>query len=324
MVARVLASLVALASAQSFEGWCEQHQQCNFNGEEEKEKRRAIFEEHKSYIEKVNSEQDSFKLSLNLFAIKTLDEMPLGADRSMVPAKDSSMPVLGRHELSTEVADAVDWQQAGFVTPVKNQGGCGSCWAFATTASVESAYSVRVGAWNFVDASEQQLVDCSGGYGNQGCNGGWPSSAMQYQQAAGVCSGDSYPYHASDGACADSSCNRLPFGVAGYQSVQANSEDALRAALNQGTVAVTVLVDDNFQLYNSGVLQGGCNGQINHAVLAVGYGNLDGADFFKLKNSWGDSWGWAGYILVAASGGNTACIVSQESAFPALAMSAEV
>jgi hypothetical protein len=316
MTLRMFSTLTfSVAAEVTWEEWCEQwpyNPGCNGNDSgDEKERRKAVFEEHKAYVEAVNSQQQDFQLSLNKFASIYADELPKGVDRSIMPPPGTTLPSLGEHAQVGELATDVDWQQQGYVTPVKDQGQCGSCWAFATNGAVEAAYSIKAGAGQFVSASEQQLVDCASSYGTAGCKGGWPYNAMQYQQSAGVCSTDSYPYRGVDGSCASSVCSYLPLAVTGYQQVQANSEDALRAAITQGPVTVTVLADRNFQLYTTGTLTGGCAGDIDHAVLAVGYGS----GFFKIKNSWGANWGANGYINLA-SGSNTACLVSEQSTYP--------
>jgi C1A family cysteine protease len=315
MAARAFSLLAASAVAlPSFEEWCNDFGECNFNSDDEMQKRKAIFEEHKAFVEKTNAAQSTYKLALNQFAITTEAELPTGAKPETASPAASMLPALGQPSADLEVAATVDWVSQGYVTPVKNQGQCGSCWAFSTNAVVESAYALATQPNNFIDASEQQLVDCSGGkFGNQGCNGGWPYEAMAYQEGAGVCSTSSYPYTATDGRCQAASCSMLPLSVTGYQQVQANSEAALIAAINSAPVSVTVYANNAFQLYSSGILQAGCTSQINHAVVAAGYGE----DYYLIKNSWGSSWGESGYIRIAR-GTNAFCIVSQQSTVPAV------
>jgi len=215
------------------------------------------------------------------------------------------------------VEDAVDWVQRGALNPIKNQGQCGSCWAFSTVGALESAYQIATG--QLVNVAEQQLVDCD--TSNDGCSGGWPYLAYdQYVSRHGMCSTASYSYTARDGNCKASSCTvAIPQGtVSGHMNVQ-KTASALKSAIASQPVSVTVNAGD-MQFYANGVVTGGCSGSINHAVMAVGYG-VDGQDYFKIRNSWGTSWGEAGYIRLAQnsySSQGTACLLQESPVVPTL------
>merc|ERR1711934_373695 len=210
------------------------------------------------------------------------------------------------HLNETGLPDTVDWTTRGAVNAIKNQGQCGSCWAFSTVGTLESAWQIATGT--LYSLAEQQLVDCD--TSDDGCSGGWPHTAYDsYISRNGYCSEDSYAYTASGGSCRVSSCDvKLPQGsVTGHTNV-AKSSVGLKSALASQPVSVTVNAGQ-LQLYANGVVTGSCSGQINHAVIAVGYGT-DGRDYFKIRNSWGTSWGESGYIRLGQNGGSegTACL----------------
>lgn len=212
--------------------------------------------------------------------------------------------------------DAVDWTTRGAVNAIKNQGQCGSCWAFSTVGTLESAWQITTGT--LYSLAEQQLVDCD--TSDSGCSGGWPHTAYDsYISRAGYCSESSYSYTAQGGSCRASSCDvKLPRGsVTGHQNVGKTSS-GLKSALSQQPVSVTVNAGQ-LQLYANGVVTGSCSGQINHAVIAVGYGT-DGLDYFKIRNSWGTSWGEQGYIRLSQNGGSqgTACLLQYSPVTPTL------
>ncbi len=212
---------------------------------------------------------------------------------------------------------SVDWSAAGAVTPIKNQGQCGSCWSFSTTGSVEGINFIKTGT--LVSLSEQQLVDCSGAEGNMGCNGGLMDNAFQYIISNnGICSEDSYPYTAAQGTC--QTCTAVAT-ITGYQDVPANDETSLMTAIAQQPVSVAVEADQaSFQFYSSGVMTAACGTALDHGVLAVGYGtDGSGNDYYKVKNSWGASWGDKGYILLgrgAAYGNNGQCGIQMQPSYP--------
>jgi len=197
-------------------------------------------------------------------------------------------------ESYTPINADIDWTTKGGVTPVKNQGQCGSCWAFSATGVMESAAKLK---GQTVSLSEQQLVDCSGSYGNHGCNGGWPSSALNYVKDHGIASESEYPYRAVTGSCQKQGGS---FRISSVAS--ASGCTGLQNAIQGKPVSVTVDASV-WSKYSSGVLTS-CGTSINHAVLLVG---IVGGNW-KIKNSWGTGWGEQGFIRL---GPGSTCGVCQ-------------
>ncbi|KAL4508147.1 hypothetical protein ABPG72_021520 [Tetrahymena utriculariae] len=200
----------------------------------------------------------------------------------------------------------INWVTAGKVTGVKNQGQCGSCWAFSTTGALESALILAGQATNSLDLSEQQLVDCSSSYGNQGCNGGLMDSAFKYIKVSQLTTEGNYPYHAKDQKCSQASIKAPLYGLKGFTDV-AKTTSALQTALLKQPIAIAVDAT-NWSYYTGGVFSN-CKTQLNHGVLLVGVVNGN----WLVKNSWGTSWGEKGYITLQA--GNT-CGLANSASFP--------
>lgn len=215
---------------------------------------------------------------------------------------------------------SVDWEAQGVVTPVKNQGQCGSCWSFSTTGSIECNYAIATG--KLVSLSEQQLMDCSYSYGNLGCDGGEMDSAFKYVvNEGGLCTEEAYPYTAKDGLCQASSCGTKYDPIQNYTDVDKEDEAALETAAAQGCVSVAVEANQlAFQYYSSGVLTGDCGTQLDHGVLVVGYGTESGQEYWKVKNSWGATWGENGYILICKdcdkNGKQGECGINDQPSYP--------
>ena len=204
-------------------------------------------------------------------------------------------------------ATAIDWTTKGDVSAIKNQGQCGSCWAFSTTGSLESVDAIK--GTGLGDFSEQQLVDCSGSYGNQGCNGGLMDYAFQYVIAKGITTESAYPYTAADGSCKTDSG---AFKISKYTDVKKGNCDDLQNAVTQQPVSIGVDAQ-TWQFYSGGIKKKfGCGTQLDHGVLAVGF---DDQGNWKVKNSWGTTWGEKGFIRLQT--GNS-CGICNTASYPTI------
>jgi len=277
-----------------------------FNGDEDATKE-SVFNQNVAFIEEENAKGNSYTLGVNQFSHLTNEEFKAqftGVKGGSVVTEDDAF--LGELEVG-EFANDVDWStDASVVNPVKDQGQCGSCWAFSAVGTVESAYALAAGKLG--SYAEQQLVDCDTTGGSQGCNGGFNQYGISYIGSTGIAAESAYPYTARDGSCKSSVSKTLAAGaVTGYKSVGKNT-DALKSALNSAPISVTVDADNSWQSYRSGVLSKNCGlfGQIDHAVIAVGYDSS--ADTFKIRNSWGSSWGEGGYVRISNSVSNPYCL----------------
>lgn len=197
---------------------------------------------------------------------------------------------------------SVDWRQKGVVNGVRDQGQCGSCWAFATTANAESVWAISSG--QLLDLSEEYLVDCASGAGyfNMGCNGGQPDSAFKYMINNGQCSEASYPYKAgvskTAGTC--QSCTSSVVHFSTCYDVVPKDQVSLMAAVATQPVVIAIEADTRyFQSYSGGILDSAsCGTALDHAVEIVGYGSENGMDYWIVRNSWSNTWGENGYVRI--------------------------
>jgi cathepsin L len=279
------------------------------------------FKRNVDFVKAENAKGNTYQLSHSgPFAAMTTEEykQQLGYKPR---ALYGDLPKVGTHELTGKAtADSIDWSTKGAVTAVKNQGQCGSCWAFSSTGGLEGQWEIASG--KLQSLSEQQLVDCS--KQNSGCNGGLMDYAFKFYESTSVATETSYAYTGRDGTCKSSYTTAIPQGgVTGYKDM--SSESALLDAVsNVGPVSVAIEADQmSFQLYSSGVLTGNCGTNLDHGVLAVGYGTDSGTDYWKVKNSWGASWGMDGYVLIER-GVNKCGIADGPPSYPTVSASVSV
>jgi hypothetical protein len=274
-----------------------------YHSPEEQKLRAAIFEANYNFINKQNAGNHSYTLAVNEFADQSPQEFRTARfGLSLQPAGRlwTGIPHLGTdgYTGSTLPSD-VDWSKKGAVVTPKNQQHCGSCWAFSAIGALEGAWQIATG--KLVSLSEQQLVDCS--TLNHGCGGGAMDLAFGYFKHHAICTESSYAYTSGNtqkaGTCEPSSCSEaVPKGsVVGFYDVPTNDMRALMEAVAQQPVSVGIEADQMaFQLYNQGILSKKCGNNLDHGVLLVGYGSENGVDYWKVKNSWGTSWGEDGYV----------------------------
>jgi len=271
----------------------------------------ATFSANLKKIREHNAAQgETFTMAVNEFADLTADEFKALYTGYTPRNRDYARSQNAHVATTTTFADELNWNDQGAVTPVKDQGQCGSCWAFSTTGSTEGAVQIATGT--LTSLAEQELVDCSKSEGNMGCNGGLMDYGFEYIiKNGGLAPEDSYPYNARDGSCK----KVAPVSpISGYKDVT-GGETGLMSAIAIGPVSVAIEADQSsFQFYSGGVITKNCGQQLDHGVLLVGYGTESGTDYWLVKNSWGASWGDEGYVKLER--GKNMCGLASEPSYP--------
>jgi len=311
----VATALLAVCNAEmKFEEFAVQYKKSY--GSSELARRRSFFQQSLDEISVINAQNTTWKAGINEYSDMSWEEFSHAY--LIQEPQDCSATAVGHKLTGKAIPDEVDWRTKGVVTPVKNQGQCGSCWTFSTTGAVESAHAIAHGDLPIL--SEQQLIDCAGAFDNNGCDGGLPSHAFQYiMYNGGLDTEQTYAYEAADGAC------RFVTGGVGAKlknevNITEGSESELTDAIaNVGPVSIAYQVASDFKNYVSGVYSSTiCKSgpmDVNHAVLAVGYGMEDQkTPYYLVKNSWGTSFGIDGYFKIIR--GQNMCGVATCASYP--------
>ncbi|XP_072375485.1 cathepsin L-like proteinase [Diabrotica undecimpunctata] len=284
----------------------------------EEQVRFQIFSDNLRKIEEHNKRYESgevsYFLAVNQFADMTPEEFKVMLDSQIVHMPKPNITSRFVVDSQSVVPESIDWREKGAVTPVRDQGDCGSSFAFTAAGSLEGQRYIKE---NKLEAlSIQQLVDCSKDYDNLGCTGGYPLWAYNYIKDNGLCLDSDYEYEGKDGQCKQ--CEPVVKNIKGYQSID-QTEEALKEAVGTaGPVSVAICANFNWQLYGGGIFDHSlCSSDVlNHTVLTVGYAEENGKEFWILKNSWGTSWGEDGYIRLVR--GKAQCGIDQLANYPLL------
>lgn len=285
----------------------------SYGTKEEYEHRLGIFAKNARYVELHNAITESDGEHAHRVGLNHMSDW---TEFEYAKLRGYKKPVnhTPRYENAThtdvEVPAAIDWRAKGAVTPVKNQGQCGSCWSFSTTGSMEGRYQI---AGNTLTAfSEQQFVDCSGSFGNKGCQGGLMDDAFKYAEANKIETEENYPYKAKVETCVAKGGVTT---VKSFADVKHNSPTDLKAAVAAGPVSVAIdAAGIGMQLYFGGIIKHFCGTSLDHGVLVVGYGTDSGQDYWTVKNSWGAAWGESGYIRLVR--GQDQCGLADAASYP--------
>ncbi len=289
--------------------------------------RYTVFKQNIEYINRENQRGRSYHLGINNFTDITKYEfrdMYL-SNRQRYDTNTVEMPKLQHGPLPS----SVDWRGSGYVTNVKDQGQCGSCWAFSAVGAIEGQHAKKTG--DLVSLSEQNLVDCAYSYGCYGCDGGWPEAAMRYvKDNKGIDTEDAYPYNSNNNPCSYTN-KSVGATVSGTVNITQGDMNALhRAIATVGPISVAIDAEDDFQFYKYGIYSSTyCSSVfLDHAVLAIGYGekpnvylqngvfiSAPSTGYIIIKNSWGSSWGMDGYIYFSTEINNM-CGIAQAASYP--------
>ncbi|KAK1887497.1 Pro-cathepsin H [Dissostichus eleginoides] len=283
---------------------------------QEYHERLQIFTENKRRIDKHNEGNQTFTMGLNQFTGMTFGEF---RKYFLLSEPQNCSATKGNHFSSKgPLPDSIDWRKKGnYVTDVKNQAACGSCWTFSTTGCLESVTAINTG--KLVPLSEQQLIDCAQDFNNHGCDGGLPSQAFEYiMYNKGLMTEEDYPYKAIELTCVYKPELAAAFVKDVVNITQYDEKGMVDAVATLNPVSFAFEVTSDFMHYSEGVYTSTeCHqtpDKVNHAVLAVGYGQQDGTPYWIVKNSWGSHWGIDGYFLIERE--KNMCGLAACSSFP--------
>lgn len=252
--------------------------------------RLPIFLDNMEYIESVNNQNLTYTLGINQFADLSQEEFQ-HKYTGLTKSPSSTSECSTYKSSGKKLPNSVDWRNKNVVTPVKDQGQCGSCWAFACTETAESVYALQHG--NLPTLSPQELVDCV--KTNYGCQGGMIDNTLSFIIQNGLNEEKDYPYQARDGTCRG---NPTPYKLQKCFDIPEGNELLLKDAVAQAPVVACIEADQrSFQFYRSGILKkSNCGTNLDHAIQVVGYGEENGLKYWLIRNSWGRTWGDNGFV----------------------------
>ena len=316
-----LAAIAGLASAEmsaemtTYMNYISQHSK-SYENMQEFYDRFQLFQQAEASIAELNSANSRATFGHNQFSDWTHQEYV-----SMLGLRFEETPELYINKtanVESTNGDSFDWRdQKGVVTPVKDQGQCGSCWAFSATEAVESAYVIAGNEQ--VIMAPQELVDCSKGLlSNHGCNGGMYYNGWKWEKTHKTMRESDYPYVSGTTKEAQSTCNydesKGVTNVSSYGQVSGDVDSIKDAIKTKGPVSIAINAETKvFQTYKSGIITeaDNCPTKIDHAVLAVGYGYDGDQGYFIVRNSWNTVWGDNGYVKLAMAEGKGTCGMNQ-------------
>ncbi|CAG9854680.1 unnamed protein product [Phyllotreta striolata] len=278
----------------------------------------ARFEIFQQTLKKIEEHNAKYEAGLSSFwmGVTKFSDMTSEEFQAMMNKQIASMPKIeGEQHVPFEAEpEEIDWRKKGAVLEVKDQGQCGSCWAFSTTGGLEGQNAIKNG--KKVSLSEQQLLDCSGSYGNGDCDeGGVMEYGLEYVRDHGIESEASYPYVADKMSC-KAKPNKTVLKIKSFKLVEASTEALKNAVGTVGPISVALYAGEELQNYAGGIIDRNCAGQINHGVLAVGYGESP-QPYWIVKNSWGADWGENGSFRLSRA--NNLCSIANDMAiYPVL------
>ena len=308
ILAAVASSAMALSEIESaFLGYITQYGK-SYSSVAEYEMRLRNFAVKHAAIEEHNQSGESYRLGHNKMSDWTEEEYE--AILTYQPGMYNVTSTFDKVGATTPI----DWRSSGCVSPIQDQGQCGSCWAFSSVSALESDYCIANGT--LFKLSEQQLVDCVKLC--FGCNGGNQSLAFNYYESHYAMSESSYPYTAKTGTCQYNSNNVTAVKTTGWTGVTGGQPDAMKAALVNNPLAVAIQANQlSFQMYTSGIFTNtNCGTQLDHATNVVGWGTSNGMDYWIMRNSWGVTWGMSGYMEIEIVDGAGLCGIQMQPLFP--------
>lgn len=296
--------------------------QRQYSDEREHEERQHAFVHNLRYVHSANRAGLPFSLALNSLSDRTMSELATMRGRKRAKTPNRGLPFPSKLYREVNLPESLDWRLYGAVSPVKDQAICGSCWSFAITGTVEGALFLKTGSLQVL--SQQMLVDCSWGFGNNGCDGGEEWRGYEWiMKHGGIATTETYGgYMGMNGFC-HVNASQLTAQIKSYTNVISGDADALKMALfKNGPVAVSIDAGyRSFMFYSHGVYYepacGNTTADLDHAVLAVGYGTLNEEPYWLVKNSWSTYWGNDGYILMSMKDNN--CGVTTDATYVTLA-----